>query len=123
MTASAGTTASFDRRSDTLERFTVWEKIVSFPLVDGDTTGAATFAVNGLLQKIVITLPDLTTDTQLSITIKDNADNTIFSAGPLAENATYNYSVNEPLTGNIDIALSFTDPDSSGTATVTLRGI
>ncbi len=123
MTASTGTVVTFDRRSDTLERYTVWEKIVSFPLIDGDTTGAASFPLNGLLQKIVITLPDETTDVQLSITIKDNADNTIFSAGPLAEDATYNYSVNEPLHGTIDIALSFTDPDSPGTATVTLRGV
>lgn len=125
MTASAGsTTTTIDKRSGTLNNFQVWEKITVFSLVSGDTTGAATIAVNGLLQKIIIKLTDMqgaegTTDVSLT----DNGDNTIFSVTDLAESATYPYSVNEPIATEVNIVLGFDNPTAAATVTVTLRGI
>ncbi len=125
MSNSVGTRVEDDLRAVRPNQRPVWEQIVSFALVSGDTTGSFTFPadLNGILQKVIVTLPDYAVDPQLSITIDDNADNTIFSQGPLAENDTHNFSVNEPISGSIDIGLTFTDPTNSGTMTVTLRGI
>ena len=61
MTASTGAVVKFDRRSDTLERFTAWEQIVTFSIISGDTTGLATIPINGLLQKIIVKITDFTT--------------------------------------------------------------
>ncbi len=122
-TVSTGVTTYVDDRLTGLDKAPVWENTTTFPLIDGDTTGTATVLVNGLTQKVIVKVPNTSTDTQLSIVIKDNGDNTIFSAGPLAETATYAYSVSEPLSGEIDLALSFTDPDGTGSVVVTLRGV
>ena len=125
MTASAGTTVSYDRRSDTLERYTVWEKVVTFAIVSGNTTGLATIPINGLLQKIIVTLSDMadaegTTDVSLT----DNGDNTIWSVTNLAESVTYPYSVSEPLAREVNVILGHDNPGSAGaTVTVTLRGV
>ncbi len=123
-TVSTGALVSFDRRSDTLERFTAWEKVVTFSLISGDTTGLATIPINGLLQKIIVKLSDMenaegTTDVSLT----DNGDNTIFSVTNLAESATYPYSVSEPLACEVNVILGFTNPAATATVVVTLRGV
>ena len=124
MTESAGTTVSFDRRSDTLDRFTAWEKVVTFAIVSGDDTGLATIPINGLLQKIIVTITDFTTgDGTVDVSLTDNGDNTIWSVTNLADPATYVYSVNEPFANEINIVLGFTNPQADETVTVTLRGI
>ncbi len=102
----------------------VWEVITVFSLVSGDTTGAATIPVNGILQKIIVTLTDMagaegTTDVALT----DNGDNTIFSTTDLAESQTVVFSVSEPFATEINIGLTFTNPAATATVTVTLRGI
>ena len=123
-TVSTGVTTGFDRRSDTLDRFTAWEEVTVFTLISGDTTGAATIVLNGLLQKIVITLTDMeSAEGTTDVSLTDNSDNTIFSVTNLAESATYNYSVSEPLVHEVNIVLGFTDPGAGATVTVTLRGV
>ena len=124
MSASTGVTVSFDRRSDTLDRYTVWEKVTTFTLISGDTTGAAAIVLNGLVQKVIITLTDMagaegTTDVSLT----DNGDNTIFSVTDLAESATYVFSINEPIAREVNIILGHDDPAAGATVTVTLRGV
>jgi len=97
MSECTGTLASFDRRSDTLERYTVWEKVVTFDIVSGDTTGAATIPINGLLQKIIVKVSDFTTGNgTVDVSLTDDGDNTVWSVTNLADPATYTYSVSEP---------------------------
>ncbi len=125
MTVSAGAiTTTIDKRSGTLNNFQIWEKVTVFSLVSGNTTGAATIPINGLLQKIIIKLTDMegaegTTDVSLT----DNGNNTVFSVTDLAESATYVYSVSEPFASEINIVLAFDNPTAAATVTVTLRGI
>lgn len=125
MTVSTGViTTTIDKRSGTLNNLQVWEKIVVFPIISGDTTGVATVALNGLLQKIIIKITDFTTgDGTVGVTLKDNGDNTIFTVSSLADPATHVYSVNEPIANEINIALAFTNPTANETVTVTLRGL
>lgn len=124
MTESAGVTTGFDRRSDTLERWTAWEKVVIFSIVAGNTTGAATIPINGLLQKIIIKITDFTTgDGSVDVSLTDDGDNTIFSVTNLADPVTHLYSVSEPLVNEVNIILGFTDPTDNQTVTVTLRGV
>ena len=124
MTASTGAVVTFDRRSDTLERFTAWERVVTFSIISGDTTGLATIPINGLLQKIIVTLPDMASaEGTTDVSLTDNGDNTIFSVTDLAESTTYTYSVSEPLVREVNVILGFTNPATSVTVTVTLRGV
>ncbi len=124
MTVSTGAVVTFDRRSDTLERYTAWERVVTFSIVSGNETGLATIPINGLLQKIIVTITDFTTgDGTVDVSLTDNGDTTIWSVTNLADPATYTYSVSEPLVREVNVILGFTDPVANETVTVTLRGI
>ena len=128
MTASVGTIVSTDQRTDTLSQHPVWEKIVTFAIISGDTTGAATVAINGILQKIIVTISDFTTgDGTVDVILTDGGDNVIFTVSnlsdPAAVTAPHMYSVSEPLAGEVNVALTFTDPTAAETVTVTLRGV
>jgi len=125
MTASAGTTTTtLDKRSGTLNRFQVWEKITVFSIVSGDTTGAAAILLNGIIQKVIVTLTDMqSAEGTTDVSLTDNGDNTIFSVTDLAESQTVVYTVNEPIASEVNIILGFTNPAASVTVTVTLRGI
>lgn len=124
MSVSTGTLVSFDRRSDTLERFTTWEEVVTFSLISGDTTGLTTIAKTGLLQKIIIKLSDMASaEGTTDVSLTDNGDNTVFAVTNLPESTTYVYSVNEPFARQINVILGFTNPGATATVTVTLRGI
>ncbi len=125
MTTSTGViTTTIDKRSGTLNNFQVWEKVTVFTLKSGDTVGAATISVNGLLQKIIIKLSDMeSAEDTTDVSLTDNGDNTIFSVVNLVQIATYLYSVNEPIANEINIILGFTNPGAAATVTVTLRGI
>ena len=126
MTASAGT-ISVTESPETitrLNRYTAWERVVTFAIISGDTTGAATVPINGVLQKIIVEISDFTTgDGTVGVTLSDNGDNPIFSVSSLADPAIHTYSVTEPLVEEVNIALTFTDPTASETVVVTLRGI
>lgn len=125
MTVSTGAlSTTIDKRSGTLNNFQVWEKITVFSLISGDTTGAATIPINGLLQKIIIKLTDMeSAEGTTDVSLTDNGNNTFFSVTDLAESATYFYNVNEPIASEINIVLGFDDPTAAATVTVTLRGI
>ena len=124
MTASTGAVVEFDRRSDTLERFTAWEQIVTFSIISGDETGLATIPINGLLQKIIVKITDFTTgDGSVDVSLTDSGDNTIWSVTNLADPATHTFSVSEPLVTEVNVILGFTNPVANETVTVTLRGV
>ena len=125
MTASAGTTTTtIDKRSGTLNNLQVWEKITVFSIISGDTTGAATVPLNGIVQKVIIKLPDMASaEGTTDVSLTDNGDNTVFSVTDLPESDTYVHSVSEPIASEVNIILGFTNPAASVTVTVTLRGI
>lgn len=124
-TVSTGvTTTTLDKRSGTHNNLQVWEKITVFTLISGDTTGAAAIPLNGIVQKVIITLTDMeSAEGTTDVSLTDNGDNTIFSVTDLAESNTTVYDVNEPIASEVNIVLGFTDPAAAATVTVTLRGI
>lgn len=123
-TVSTGVTSLVDRRPNGLDRFPVWESITVFSLISGDTTGVAPIEINGLVQKVIVTLSDMeSAEGTTDVSLTDNGDNTIFAVTNLAESATYVYSISEPIVTEVNIVLGFTDPAATATVTVTLRGI
>lgn len=126
MTVAAGTVVTLDRRSDTQDRHPVWEKIITYGVVTGDTTATITIPIDGILQKVIYKRPDTTNnDLTSQLTIADGADNTIFDTGSgLAEALTSFYNTSEPLVGACDVLITFNE-DVAVTASfvVTLRGI
>ena len=122
-------TSSVDRRNQEPLIKPVWEHVITWTY-DADDAGAETQSinVNGILLKVVMTIPDTTTDTTTEqLLIKDNGDNTIFDSGELTEGegVTYTFNLFEPLSGTIDIILepSAASQDAVTTKVVTLRGI
>jgi hypothetical protein len=126
MAGSSTLTSSVEKRNTEPHIKPVWERVLTFSFVSGDTAEVKqAIPINGLLQKIVVTNSGASGATVTStVAIDDNADNEIFSAGSLAEATTYNYSVSEPVAGTIDIGVTpSTDPLSAYSVTVTLRGV
>lgn len=122
-TVSPGATTRIDHRGSGDKR-DVWETVTVFSIISGDTSGTATIPINGVLQKIIVKVSDFTTgDGTVDVTLTDNGDRTIWSVSNLADPVTYMYSIFEPFASEINIALSFTDPQTDETVTVTLRGI
>ncbi len=123
-TVSTGVVVVYEQRTDTLNKHPIWERVTTFSLISGDTTGLATIEITGLLQKIVVKLSDMeSAECTTDVSLTDNGDNTIWSVTNLAESATYNYSVSEPLSQEVNVILGFTNPAAAATVTVTLRGI
>ncbi|HDZ14659.1 hypothetical protein LCGC14_1014890 [marine sediment metagenome] len=109
-----------------LNRYTAWERVITFSAVSADETGTATVPINGLLQKIIYKRPDLANnDLTSELVLTDNGDNQIFTTGSgLAENATSLYSVSESLVGEVNLAITWNEAvGSTGTFVVTLRGV
>jgi len=107
----------------------VWEKVITATFDIDDTTDT-TLAVtlNGVLRHITFYVPDTTNGITKQLQIKDNGDNVIFDTGELTNvdaNTTYNYSVDEPLSGVIDVVVGVSGAtgDASTAFVVTLRGI
>ena len=106
----------------------VWEALITWSY-DTDDAGPEVLTateLNGILLKIVFTVPVTSrTGTTSQLLIKDNADNTIFDSGELAESATpYTFNLFEPLSGDIDISYEpSASAQSAETPTVSLRGI
>lgn len=126
MSAATGTVAEVERRKSTFGQRPVWEKVITYGVVTGDTTATITLAIDGILQKIIYKRPDTSNDNLTStLTIADSGDNTIFtSASGLAEDATSIFDVSEPLSGACDVLITFNeDVGVTATFTVTLRGI
>ncbi len=123
-TVSTGITTLVDRRPQGVDRDPVWGSVTVFSLISGDTTGVAPITINGLVQKVIVTLTDMeSAEGTTDVSLTDNGDNTIFSVTNLAESATYVYSISEPIVTEVNIVLGFTDPAATATVTVTLRGV
>ena len=126
MTAAAGVVTITDAGYPELVNPAVacWEKVITFTLISGDTTGAATVPVTGLLQKIIVKVSNMGGAVVTpNVSLTDNGDNTIWAVTGLAESTSYMYSVNEPLVKEVNLVLAFEDPVGAGTITVTLRGV
>ena len=126
MTASTGalTVTETPEVLTGLNRYTCWEKVVTFTLISGDTTGLTTIPINGVLQKIIVKLSDMASaEGTTDVSLTDNGNNTIWSVSNLPESTTYTYSVTEPLVNEVNVILGFTNPGAGATVTVTLRGI
>ena len=123
MTIAAGTSITSDHRGD--PKRPVWEKTITYAGVTADTGGTIAEPIEGLLQRIVLVVPDNTGNRTATLTITDRADNTIFtSASGLAENATHTWNVSEPLSGPCDVAVTFSGAlGGTHTTYVYLRGV
>jgi len=120
---TAALTSSVEER---VEVNPVWEIVVT-GTYDEDDTGDVTHSMphNGILQKVILTVPDTTSDPACEVEILDNGDNKVFDSGDQAAGASYFYNVTEPLSGTIDIVMGPASAMSTGggSIVVTLRGI
>lgn len=127
MTAAAGVKTSDTVFATNQKRSEdVWEIVATFSVVSGDTTGAIAIPLNKILRHITYVTPDTANnDLTSTMTVSDNSDNIIFTTGGgIAENTTNNFAVDLPLSGTIDIDLTFNeDVGVSADFVVTLRGI
>lgn len=128
MAGTSTVSSTVERRSDSLDRFPVWERVITY--VFSSTAGSdevkQTIPINGILQKIIAKSGAATGITgTFTLAIDDNGDNEIFTAEGPAEGATSTWSVSEPVTGILDVGVNPNDDPTSGTWTivVTLRGI
>ncbi len=123
MTASAGTSVTTDYRGD--PKRPIWESIITYGLVSGDTTATIAQNIEGLLKQIVLVASDNTGNRTSTLTITDRNDQTIFtSAAGLAENATHIWSVDTPLSGPCDVLITYSgDVGGTHTDSVYLRGV
>lgn len=83
----------------------VWELVVTASFAEGDD-GDATQAIpiNGILQKVVLVVPDTTSDPACEVEILDNADNKIFDSTDQAV-GTHTFNIHEPMTGTMDVVI------------------
>ncbi len=107
----------------------VWERIVTqtWATGDGHAEQSQTVAINGILEKVILKASSVTGDPDVTLTIDDSGDNEIFNSGAKDDGATYTFSVYEPISGIMKIAVDpSADPGGSSqtlTVTTTLRGI
>ena len=107
----------------------VWEKVITATFDADDTTDTTlAFRLNGTVRHITFAVPQSTNSVTKQLQIKDNGDNVVFDTGELAHVAgaqTYNYSVDEPLSGTIDVVIGVSGAlGGTGIAMVaTLRGV
>jgi len=130
MANSSTLTSSVERRNVEPNIKQVWERVITY-LVEAD--GGATemkevIPINGILQKIIVKVGDAAgVSATVNVAIDDNGDNEIFAVTGLAENSTYKYDVNEPVSGSIDVGMNPSDDPAAGNidwpVVVTLRGI
>lgn len=126
---AAGTTAltsSVEKRGDTLNKHPVWERVITFTFASGEwdiTTHS--LDINGVLQKLVVICGSSgSANPTATVSIKDNADAELFTVAGLVENSTSLYSLTEPLTGTIDVAVTPSiNPAAAYDVKVYLRGI
>lgn len=119
-------TSSVERRNREPLIKPVWEHVITGTF-DSDDTGDVTQAIpiNGILLKVILTVPNTTNASTGQVVIKDNGDNTIFDSGEQAETNTYTFNTYEPLTGMIDIVIgpSGAMGSTAGDIVVTIRGM
>ena len=122
-------TSQFDRRTDTLNQHPVWEKVITATFDDDDTTDATLeVSMNGIIRHVTFFVPQSTNSVTKQLQILDNGNNVVFDTGELTHVAgpqTYNFSIDEPLSGSVDVVVGVSGVlGGSGIAMVaTLRGI
>jgi len=126
--AGTSTVVTIDRRSDSLDRRPVWQKIITYVLTTtsgGDEIKQA-IPLNGILQQIIAKSGAATGIVgTFTLAIDDSGDNEIFTAAGPAEGGTTVWDVYEPLAGVIDVGVDPNNDPTVGTwtITITLRGI
>jgi len=116
------------RQTDTRKNvdYPVWDALVTASW-DADDANDVTQAItlNGIIQKIVLVAPNCENAVTFQVVIKDNEGSTIFDSGEQNEDATYSWSVHEPMTGTWSVVIGpnavLGDPHPD--LTLTLRGI
>ena len=127
--ASDGTvvlTSSVERRNLEPLIKPVWEHVITATYDSADTNDVTqALNINGILLKVILTVPNTSSDPNGQVVIKDNGDNTIFDSGEQDANDIYTFNVFEPLSGTIDVVIG--PSGSTGTddsdVVVTIRGI
>ncbi len=94
---------------------------------DIDDTNAVTQSIdlNGIIQKVVLTVPDSTNGVAFKVQIFDNESKNIFDSGDQDEDDDYAFSLYEPVSGTISVVLTPAGATGDVTldAVVTVRGI
>ena len=107
----------------------VWEIVITSTFDADDTTNTTlALPLNGILRHITFYVPDTTNSVTKQLQINDNGDYNVFDTGELANvdaATTYNYEVDLPLSGTVDIVVgpSGATGDATTAFVVTLRGI
>ena len=117
-----------DSRLNNVDRFPVWERIITYTIDAGDGSAKLTQAVpvNGRLTKIIAKSGAAAGITgTFTLSIDDNGNNEIFTTSGPAEGATSTFSVSEDVSGTIDVGIDPNDDPTSGSweIVITLRGI
>ncbi len=124
MTASTGVPVTTQAKANRTRTQDVWEVVTTFTTIDGDTTGAAAIPLNGLLQQIIIVVPDMADgEDTLDVSLTDNDDATVWAVTNLTQGATYAYSVYLPFSEEVNIVIAHDDPNTAVVMVVTLRGV
>ncbi len=106
--------------------YPVWDAIVTASHDVNDVNDVVqSVSVNGIIQKVILTIPDFTNGITGQVLIRDNEDRTIFDSGEQAKNASYAFSLAEPVTGTIDVVIGISGAagGSGGSIIVSMRGI
>ena len=104
----------------------VWELTFVHTFASGQADATTiTIPINGIMRHITtVTSGASGAVVTATTTINDNGNNAIFTDSGIAESTTTNYSVDEPLSGDIDFVVTpSTDPLSAYSVTWTIRGI
>ena len=103
----------------------VWERKIVYTFADNDTTiTPQVIKLNGILQKIIAKVGTATDGgATCTVAILDDDDNSIFSAAALADATTHSFNLSEPISGEITVNVTPTDPGGAWTITIYLRGV
>ena len=124
-TETAVLTSWVERRNQEPLIKPVWEFKVTGSFDDNDVGNATqAVAVNGIILKVVLIVPDTDSDPACEVEILDNADNLIFDSTDLAV-GTHTFNIYEPVIGIIDVVMgpSGVFGTGGGDIVVYLRGI
>lgn len=77
----------------------VWSHDISITIADGQTVGSAVTYLNGTITRLVMTLPDLDTDTTATLTIEDEDGKEIYNSAAQSDNGTTSLVVDGDVCG------------------------
>lgn len=126
---ATGTTAETSNSLDyvrNVPKEVVWEVVIVHSFTSGQADATThSLPMNGIARHVTVTTSEAGgASVTATVAIKDNSDQTVFSDSGIAESTTNNYSIDEPLSGTIDVVVTpSTDPLSAYSVTTTIRGI